>query len=105
MTSQVFSKGGTLAALNAAIGPLQLANSRATIFLDTGLTGSVELMARPTGGVGNFQPLIPIGASAAAITTAGVYAYPPLGGDFEYQLACTAFTSGSAYAYLGLGPA
>lgn len=105
MASQVVSKGGTLAALNSTIGPLQLANARPTLFLDAGLTGTVELMARPTGGVGNFQPLIPIGASTAGVTAGGVYAYPTLGGDFEFELACTAFTSGSAYAYLGLAPA
>lgn len=105
MTSLVMSKSGTLAALNNTVGPLQLASAIATVFLDSGLTGTIQLMARPTGGVGNFQPVIPVGATSADITAPGLYAYPRLGGDLEFQIKCTAFTSGSATAELMLGPA
>lgn len=105
MTSQVTTISGSLAALNAVVGPAQMANGRVTLYLASGLTGTVQLQARPTGSPSAaFEPLIPSGTTSVNITAAGVYAFPPLAGDLEFQVACTAFTSGSGAVTLMLAP-
>lgn len=114
MTSQVASISGTISAggflLNAAGGNFvqQFADVMPTLFLGGGLTGTIQVLAKPTGpafvGVG-YSPVTPVGASSPNITAPGVYAFPPLGGDWEFVIYCTVFTSGSAPVYLGLSPA
>lgn len=104
MTSQVTQATGPLGALNATVGPVAMANCKPTVYLDAGLTGTIQLQARPSTGVGGWQPIIPVGATAANITAPGLYAFPPLGGDWQFQIACTAYTSGSANATLQIGP-
>jgi hypothetical protein len=61
----------------------------------------VEVVAVPNGGAtANMQPLVPIGQTTAGITAPGVYAFPPIAGDYAYAVFCSAFTSGSAAATL-----
>ena len=108
MTSQVASVSGNLTAASGAgstVGPMQMANCKACLYLGGTFSGTVQVQARPAGLGGTFEPIIPIGASAANITAVGVYAFPPMGGDWEFQVACTAFTSGSGAVTLSAGPA
>lgn len=108
MTSQVASVSGNLTAASGAgstLGPIQMANCKATIYLSGTFTATAQVQARPAGIGGTFQPMTPIGASTPNLTAGGIYAFPPMGGDWEFQVACTAFTSGPAVVTFSAGPA
>lgn len=107
MTSQVASVSGTLTAASGAgstVGPMQMANCKVALYLGGTLVGTVQVQCRPAGTAVAFQPLIPSGATSASITAAGGYSFPAMGGDWEFEVACTIFTSGSGTVTLQAGP-
>ena len=109
MTSQVINVQGNLTAATPAAGsslPLQqFPSCIPTVYLGGVFVGTVQLQARPTGNTAlAFEPITPIGAGSANMTAAGVYAFQVMGGDWEFQVVCTAFTSGTINAALGLSP-
>jgi len=111
MTSQVGSVSGTLNAagiMKNAQGQnlvAQMASALPTLWVDAGLTSTtINVEARPAGSAGGFQPITPVGAATPNITAPGTYCFPPMGGDWEYAISATSYTSGSAAVYLGLSP-
>jgi hypothetical protein len=114
MASDVKSDSGTVTAaglVQSSIVPakgnleVSYANGQASLYVGAGLTGTVQLQAVPNGGSAtNAEPLTPIGATTANITTPGVYQFNPNMGDYQYFVNCTAFSSGSANVVLSLGP-
>lgn len=109
MTSQVANVQGNLTAVTPAAGsalPLtQFPSCIPTVYLGGVFVATVQLQARPTGNAAlPFEPITPIGAASANMTTAGMYSFQVMGGDWEFQLVCTAYTSGTVNAALGLSP-
>lgn len=103
MTSQVQTVSGNLGALNAVVGGLAQANCKTSLWVSGTFVGTVQLQARPAGLGGTFQPIAPIGGGA--ISAAGVYAFPPLAGDWEFQAQMTSYTSGTANVSISAAPA
>lgn len=97
--SQSFAATGVGTSLPNSVG---MASAIPSVYIGGG-SGTVQLQARPSGQT-NFEPLIPLGAASANMTAPGVYTFPTVGGDYEYQLNCTVFTSGPIPAQLQLSP-
>lgn len=105
MTSQVQTITGNAGALNAVVGEIQMANCQATLYVAGTFVGTLTLQARPSGLGGAWAPVTPIGQAASGITSPAVYSFPPMAGDWEFQVQMTAYTSGTANVTLSAGPA
>ncbi len=103
MTSFVRSSSGTINASGQNVAQINDANIQPTLHLSGTLVGTVQLVGAPTGS-GNFQPIIPLGQTTPNITASGLYAFPFIGGSYDFQVTSTAFTSGSSVATISFGP-
>lgn len=103
MTSFVLNKEGSLASVTSGEG-FVLPNGQVSLHLYGTFSATMQLQARRAGSANTFAPVIPLGATSPDLTAAGAYAFPFMGGDIEYQVACTAHTSGTANYSLNGGP-
>jgi hypothetical protein len=87
-------QGSIIAAGNS--GPLTIANSQMALYVGPGLTGTVQVSGRPSGGTSTYEPLTPTGQTTPNITAPGMYAFPFVAGDWDFCVSCTVFTSGTA---------
>jgi hypothetical protein len=103
MASDIKLITDSFASVRVSTTQVGMASAVPSVWLGGVFVGTVQLQAQPPGQTG-FQPLTPIGAASANMTAAGVYAFPPIGGDYTYQLSATAYTSGAINAELQLSP-
>lgn len=59
------------------------------MYVDGTFVGTIALQARPAGTSVNFQTI-------TSLTAPGIAASAIMPGSWEYRLACTAYTSGTA---------
>ena len=98
MASILDQSSGSFGAVANATNTMQLANGYASMAVWGTFVGTIQLQARPAGITGApFQALTATAPSggAANITAPGIWTFEALPGDWEYQVACTAYTSGT----------
>lgn len=98
MSQMISSKKGSMAAANATVGPVSMINANVTAIISGTFTGSISLQASPTGAAASWVTL------GSPLTAPGAITANNLAGDLQFQLVMTAFTSGSAAAYLAACP-
>lgn len=106
MASDVRTASGTLTATGQTIAKLSFANGQASLFVGGTWTGTIQLKLFPNiaNGGGTTEPVIPLGMTVANITASGMYAFPYLAGDYEYQVSSSGTWTGTANIVLSIGP-
>lgn len=104
MASDLKTAYGSLAAVNATVGPITYANGFVSLCLGGTFVGTVQVVASSNLAASGDVPIIPLGATSASLTVPGLYYFPRIAGDFSYSVVMTAFTSGAAEAVLSCCP-
>lgn len=104
MASDIKQVGAALAAANATTTALSYANGFVSLYVAGTFVGTVQVKAQSNFAPNGFVPVIPIGATSASITAPGLYVFPHIPGDFQYEAVMTAFTSGTADVVLSACP-
>jgi hypothetical protein len=106
MASDVRTASGSLTATNQTVAKLGYANGALSLFLGGTWTGTVQLKALPNiaSGGGTTEAIIPLGMTSANLTTAGLYVFPYIAGDFEFQVSSSGTWTGTANVVLSAGP-
>lgn len=99
MSQLLSSATGSMAAANAVVGPVAMLNSNVTAIISGTFVGTVQLQVRQTGNSGAAWENL-----GSSVTAPGVVQISGLAGDLQYQLVMTAYTSGTASAYLAACP-
>jgi hypothetical protein len=94
----ISSKSGSMGAANATVGPVSMINANVSAVVSGVFVGTIALQCCPTGAAANWVTV------GTPLTAPGVISVQGLAGDLQFQLVCTAYTSGSASAYLAACP-
>lgn len=98
MSQMISQKSGTLTAANATIGTVGMLNPDVTALISGTFVGTVALQASPTGAAPNWSTI------GTPLTAPGIIQASHLAGDLQFQLVCTAFTSGTINGYVAACP-
>jgi hypothetical protein len=98
MSQMISSKSGSMAALNATVGPVSMLNANVAAIVAGVFVGTVALQCCQTGVAANWVTV------GTPLTAPGVIQVTGLAGDLQFQLVCSAYTSGTAAAYLAACP-